>query len=362
MKKKTVLIIGFGIDEGRYEAVSKNTIKHKKILEELRSKVFIYNIGYQNPYFNTGSSFIDSLKKRSSILNHLKAFIKKHKVTHIFDVFVLPLSSQVFTLPIKKDFPQITFIKELHNDSGFSLKFHSETFIRIIANNEISLRVLLNKFDKLFTKNLFLSKKRNIEYIPTDINIHKNPKTEIKGENISICYLGHPLKKKGIFEFLDLFKIIPDNIKSKLIFNFSFSNVGPREEVVKQFKLVAQDNKIKVNFYNEIKPSQFYRKNDIYILPIHDHFGAVSTPNTILEAMEAGCLVITNRILSLEGMFENDEVIYLDNYRASNILEKLTSVIDNIKLGEKRIERARKLIEKDHSIKNIKQLIENLYE
>jgi len=362
MKKKTVLIIGFGIDENRYEAVSKNTIKHKKILEDIGYKVLIYNIGYKNPYFNTGNSFITSILKRNDILNNLKLFIKKHNVTHILDVFVLPLSSQIFTLPLKKDLPNITFIKEIHNDAGYSLNLHPETLIRIIANSEYSLKSVLNNFDKFLTKNLFLSKKRNIKYIPTYINIYKNPKTKIDNTKFNICYLGHPLKKKGIFEFLDLFKIIPNKFKNKIVFNFSFSNVGPREQVVNQFKKIADKNKIKINFYNEVKPSEFYRKNDIYILPIHDHFGAVSTPNTILEAMEAGCLVITNKILSLEGMFENDEVIYLDNYHASNILSKLVTVINNIKLEQKRIIKARKLIEEKHSITNIKKLIKNIYE
>jgi hypothetical protein len=362
MKKKTVLIIGYGIDENRYEAVSKNTIKHKKILEELGYKVYIYNIGYKNKYFNTGNGFLESLKRRDLILLNLKNFIKKNKISHILDEFVLPLSSQIFSLPLKKYLPEVRFIKEVHNDSGFSFKSHPETFIRIIANNRISLNNVLTNFDDFFTKNLFLSKKKNIKYIPTDIAIHSIPKVKIKNNIINICYLGHPLQKKGIFEFLDLFKILPVELKNKIIFNFSFSDVGPRERVVKQFKDVAQEENIKVNFSNEVKPYEFYRKNDIYILPIHDHFGAVSTPNTILEAMEAGCLVITNKIKSLEGMFENNEVIYLDNYHSKNILKTIKEVLKDTKNEDKRILKARNLIETKHNIKNIKKLIETVYE
>lgn len=362
MDKKTILIIGYGIDPNRYEAVSKNTTKHIALLKEMGHNVVVYNVGYANPHFDTGSSFLSSLIKRKKILANLELFIKKHNVTHILDVFVLPLSSQLFVIPLIRRHPDCTFIKIIHNDAGFSLKLHPETLIRMITNTKLSLNAVLRAYDRVFTRNLFLSKKMNIRYIPTTIKLHPKPtKTFTKGK-VSVCYLGHPLKKKGIFEFLTLFEILPEQLKQKLSFTFAFSDVGPREKVVQIFSESAKENGIGIAFENEVQPHQFYRNHNVYILPIHDHFGAVSTPNTILEAMEAGCLVLTNKILSLEGMFEDQEVIYLDNHTVPSILRQLEKALSQPKQQTERLKKARLYIQKNHSKKAITKKVTNLYE
>ena len=55
-----------------------------------------------------------------------------------------------------------------------------------------------------------------------------------------------------------------------------------------------------MEFSSEVNPQVYFRNNHIFLLPSIDEYSATSVPNTILEAMEAGCVVITpiNKITS----------------------------------------------------------------
>ena len=160
MKKKHVLIIGFGIDQKRTEAVSINTHKIITLLKKNAVQVSIINIGYPIETFNTGSGFLSALVQRNNILGNLSKYIVEHKVTHVLDEFVLPLSSLVFTTPLIKQHPNVKFVKEIHNDYGFSKKIHPETAIRILSSNRFWFTKVYEAFIIKYTNNVYLSKKR----------------------------------------------------------------------------------------------------------------------------------------------------------------------------------------------------------
>lgn len=358
--KKKVLIIGFGIDSNRLEAVSQNTVKHMLLLQELEFEVYLYNIGYNNLFNFTGNGFMSAFLLQRKIIKDLELFVTDKQITHILDVFVLPLSSIIFTLQIKKIFPNVKFIKEIHNDYGFSKKFQTESLIRILTNNKYFFDHCIRSFDKLFTNNLYLSNKYSIDYIPTKITISKSKK--YKNIKLNICYLGHPLKKKGIQKILELFSIIDSNLKSKIKFNFAFSDVGPRDKVENDFLIAAKKNNISISFYGNVEPTDFFRKNDIYLLPIEDEYGAISTPNTILEAMEAKCLVISNNISSLKGIARHKKNIFLlKNNNANFILFAIKEIINNKPMKELIINNARNFIINNNSISIIKEKVKKLY-
>lgn len=357
---KNVLVIGYGIDRNRTEAVSINTAKHIDLLKEFGYKVYVYNIGYENSNFNTGNSFISSLLRRKRILRNLIGFIKNNNISHVLDIFVLPLSSIIFTLPLKEYFPKTKFIKEIHNDYGFSRKFHSETVIRILANNRFMFYEVLNSFDKSFTNNLHLSKKFSIAYIPTEVFISNNKR--VNDKKLNICYLGHPLQKKGISKFFDLIPLFDSQLKQKIKFNFAFSNVGPKEIVEEKLHKLGKQHNVNMQFFGTVKPFQFFRKNDIYILPIEDEYGAISTPNTILESMEAGCLVITNNIKSLKGITKNNKnMLLLKENTVKEVLFNILKVSNDIKLKKKIIKNARDFIKSNYDSKIIKEKVRILY-
>lgn len=360
---KSVLFLGFGIDRERKEAVSINTLRIHNTLQSLGYKSYIVSVGYKNNNhkdYDFGNTMLESVIKRKKVVSELKRFIEEKKITHVHDVFVLPLASIIFTLSLKDNNDKVVFIKELHNDSGYSRKFHLETIIRFVMNRKGQLNRVLNEYDKVFTRNRLLAKKFKLDYIPTVVDIHT--KRKMRTFNVlNLCYLGHPLKKKGFYQFFKLFTTLPDKLKSKVKFNFALSTLGKYEHECRKLKNLAKENGINMSLVGRVKPSKFFRSNDVYILPIDDEYGAISTPNTILEAMEANCLVMTKRIKTLEGIVDesNSILLYSNDYR--EIIDKIFYILNNRETIEKFGKRAREYIITNHSEIEVGKKMENLY-
>ena len=294
------------------------------------------------------------------MITNLIFLLKKKKVTHVHDVFVLPLASLFFTLPLKLFFPQIIFIKEIQNDAGSSQKFHLETLIRMLTNRQWMLNILLKSF-KCYTKNLSISKKYSITYLPLSIGIYK--KGRKKSKSLRVSYLGHPLKKKGIDVFPQIFESLPSDLKNTIVFSFALSDVGPRDQVKKMLSKSAKENGVKVSFSNRVKPHSFFSKQDLYVLPIHDQFSAVSTPNTLLEAMEAGAIPIVTRLSSLTGIVSHNKTAFLiKNITAKKIIQLLKKIEGNQNSLQTLRNNGRQYILENYSNKKVNKVLERIYE
>ena len=225
--KKRVLFIGFGLDPERVEAVSKNTFALQQLLtKELNIEAECLPVS-ERQSDATGldkQSFLYCLRNRNMIIDQISGYITKHNITHVHDVFVLSAASIIFTLPLKKLHPNVVFIKEVHNAWGFSKHIHSETIIRILFNSRPYSYIIKRDFDVVITRKVLLAKIEKIIFIPPLIQVFKKRLFKFKNR-LSFCYLGHPLVKKGVDEFLKLFEIIPDEIKDKIVFNFAFTPI-----------------------------------------------------------------------------------------------------------------------------------------
>ena len=330
--KKRVLFIGFGLDPERVEAVSKNTFALQQLLtKELNIEAECLPVS-ERQSDATGldkQSFLYCLRNRNMIIDQISGYITKHNITHVHDVFVLSAASIIFTLPLKKLHPNVVFIKEVHNAWGFSKHIHSETIIRILFNSRPYSYIIKRDFDVVITRKVLLAKIEKIIFIPPLIQVFKKRLFKFKNR-LSFCYLGHPLVKKGVDEFLKLFEIIPDEIKDKIVFNFAFSNIGPKKKIEEMIRKSAEENNINIKIEGIVEPQKFFRKNDVFILPLHDRFGASSTPNTILEAMEAGCLVITTRTEPLYKLATNNQNAFLlPSSEAKHILNRIKYILNN---------------------------------
>src|SRR5581483_5500831 len=106
----------------RKEAVSINTLKLMETLSSLGIKNELINIGYKEhkAQLSIELSMKGALLKHKLIQNKLKQYISLHQFTHVHDLFVLPGASSFFTIPLIKSFPNVIFIKEIHNDYGYS--------------------------------------------------------------------------------------------------------------------------------------------------------------------------------------------------------------------------------------------------
>lgn len=360
MKKFNIAVLGYGISKERTEAVSINTLKLEKKLKKFSKKVLRINLGYKNNYFYSGNSLAQALILYPFVFTNLISLLKKKKITHVHDVFVLPLASLIFTLPLKIFFPQIIFIKEIQNDAGSSKKFHLETIIRMLTNRQWMLNLLLKNF-KCYTKNLTISKKYSLTYLPLSITVYK--KERKKSQKLRVSYLGHPLKKKGIDVFPKIFESLPSDLKNKIIFSFALSDVGPRDQVKKMLLKSAKENRVKVSFSQRVKPHSFFSKQDIYVLPIHDQFSAVSTPNTLLEAMEAGAIPIVTQLSSLKGIVHHRKTAFLiKNITGKKIAKLLQKVAEKQSLLQTLRNNGRQYILENYSDKKVNKVLESIYE
>lgn len=359
MNRKKILLIGFGISEKRREAVSVNTIRLEQQLKSLGFEPIRYNIGYENPHAFTGKSMAQALLSFPSIIKKCSKFIKQQRIAYVTDLFVLPLSTLIFTLPLRHMNPNVIFIKEVHNDAGASKKIHAETLIRLLTNKQWMLNLILRTCT-CFTRNIQVSQKYNIPYLPTTVPIHKIAR--IQNKRLRISYLGHPLDKKGIWIFPEIFKQFPIELKKKVEFNFAFSNIGPRKKVEIAFKKEAVKSDIKINFFGTVDPHIFFSSQDIYILPLIDHFSAVSTPNTILEAIEAGAIPIVTDLSSLEGIVKNMETaILIKELNPSEIIQKVKLLSNQPILAANLRKNGRKHLMQNFSDKKVNNILKEIY-
>lgn len=357
MTKKHVLFLGFGLDMKRREAVSVNTLKMMDITKELGLKTSIISIGYDGGGY--GSSMIDSIIHRSQIIEKIESYIVENNVTHLVDVFVLPLSSHIFVVPLQKSLKNIVYLKEIHNDFGHSKYLTYETIIRVIANRKSQLLSLMDTYDSCYTRNPSLAKIYKIIYLPTNIDI--NDLTRSKSSKIRISYLGHPLKKKGIFIFPEIFAALTPSQKQRYHFSFALSDIGPRDKVSKFLETSAQKLGVTIEIVGKVVPSEFFRNEDIYVLPIQDVYGAVSTPNTILEAMEGQCVVIASNISSLVGILDhNKNSLLVKNPDGTSLIKAINSLEDG-KLRKKLANQARKDIINNYTKRSVIIALERIY-
>lgn len=355
MKNTRTLVIGYGISKSRTEAISNSTINIVKSIKSMGHTVDLFSIDK----IGSTESLLGLILKKKEIIQKSIKLIKKNKYTHIIDVFALPLSTITFTLPLIKLFPDIRLVKEIQNDYGYSNSPTIETLIRIFANTQSQLHIAIRASHKLFTRNKYISKKYDIVFLPTLISISKLGEREPRYP-LKICYLGHPLKKKGIFVFPKLFSMLTDDMKKQIQFNFAFSKIGPQNKTTNLLKESAKQNSISAAFMGVVSPPDFFRKNDVFILPVHDEYSAASTPTSILESMEAGCVVITTATPSVESFLNNSNSILLDVPTADKIFLAIRRLLQYPEsLVEIRMN-ARTYIKDNHSnrvfIKTLKEL------
>lgn len=355
--KNNILFIGFELESDRKEAVSINYKNH--INKVLSSKYGSYNFS-----LSSKKNVIEHLLILPKYIIQIMSIINTKKITHIHDLFVLPLISILFLLPIKIFYPKVKLIKELHNNFGFSKIFNLETLLRIILSSKFSIFVLSKVVDTLYSRSEYLSKYWKIKYIPQYINIHKLDRNIFEKPKVfNICYLGHPLHKKGVYIFPELLSKLRLELTKIVKFNFAFSNLGSKNNLVKLIKVAAAKNRVKVEFSTEVKPYLYFRQNHIFLLPLIDEYSATSVPNTILEAMEAGCVVITvnNKINS--SVIKNDDNGYLiNNVTTNSILQVINSLVLSKKAYSRMSFNSRKYVELNHNLSYIKACFNKIYE
>lgn len=359
-----VLFIGYGLEADRTEAVAKNTIRLQSQMKKRGFRTSVANIGFSSPAsaIDGSRSMASAVRERKRILQELITYIQKERVTHLHDVFVLPLASQLFTLPVKKKLPELILIKEVHNFPGFSPVLHLESLIRFFGNRAEQLQQVIEKSDSTFTRNYAISEQYQLPFLPAPIIFDPLLKKR-REKKLQVCYLGHPLKKKGIYAFPQIFAELGRLGQRDIEFTIALSKIGDRKGVQQLLADSARDNGLTVRFCNEVVPSQFFRGQDVLLLPLQDEYSATSTPNCILEAMEAGCVVLTTNTRSLRGVIEHGRTGFLlPKFSAVLVIAFLEKLRNNEELVQNTANSARLWIEENYNPQKAELLLGMIYE
>lgn len=356
MINPNILVYGYGVSPKRTEAISLSTLKLIDAFHYLKYRSSLQSIDI---LWNE-TSLLKLILSRNQILRLVSEDILKNNYTHIVDIFALPLASILFTLPLLKKFPKLIYVKEVQNDYGFSRQLTGETLIRIIANNKLAFGQVLRRAVIKFTRNKYLSHKYKIVYLPTLINTGKIERS--RSSKLRIGYLGHPLRKKGIYLFPEIIEALGRRGLNDITLEFALSDIGPRSQVVTLLRESALSAGLAITISGQVTPSDFFRNLDIYLLPVTDEFGAASTPNTVLEAMEAGCVVMTVMTNSVTGVLSPDNSILLKSVITEKIIKKLVYIYENQKDLKQKSNAARDFIKKNYSRENYLLTIRETYE
>jgi len=218
-------------------------------------------------------------------------------------------------------------------------------------------RFALRKMNKVIVPNKWSSrilKKRNSVVINHGIDVNKFRKINVKKptDKINIRYIGHTSTSKGLLEVTNVFKKLDPREFNKEIF-ITFIH----KKIKNYFR--RKDKTIKVHgLIKDIVKE--YNKSDIIVLPYRHSLGAIATPLVLLEAMSCEQAIITTNLPHIKEIC-GDSVLYVDPYSKKQINEAINKFKDP-KLRKELGRKARKRIVENHSMKEMMEAHEKLYQ
>lgn len=277
------------------------------------------NIEILNKYYS-----IDIVEEKSSLLEHKKrSFSKiaklfsyiqniftlnrKNNYNHFYSIFAFSTFGSLKTLLGLISFKiigrgsSLLFIYR----GDFIIFYDKSFFNRFITN------MIFKLTDKLVVMSNFQRKELNNFIDPNKVYVLENSLSdefEFKGKKNGFkkfLYISNYIKEKGIFELLEVFRILEkDSCDFGLECFGGFTN-----EKDKQGIMSYKSNKIKINgFINGEKKFRKIYEADCLILPSWNE----GQPTIILEAMSQGTIVLCTKVGLIGEMFGDDYPFYFE--------------------------------------------------
>jgi len=253
----------------------------------------------------------------------------------------------------------------MHIHSGEFLEFYAEVstvkqkYIKCTLMHAKKIILLTEGWKSKFSGIIKDEKKLTVLANPVDSNLFK--KTSSKKTNadkksvVNLLFLGKVCEKKGIYDLIKAIKKVSDNnIKIQLY----YGGHGEIESVKHLAKSLDIENIIHyLGWVTNSNKIQAYQNADIFILPSY-HEGQ---PMTILEAMAAGCTIISTTVGGIpETVINNKEALL---YKAGNInalanyIAQLASIPQiRLRLADAAMTRLNNSFSSDILYKNLKEI------
>ncbi len=213
-----------------------------------------------------------------------------------------------------------------------------------------------NKLQKWgITKSIFL------ETTKVDDELLANYKKEdIKNKKMQILFLSRLEKYKGIYETIDIFKILQQEYPDiKLILAGSGSEVERIKDKIKRENIANIEILGHINGEDKINA---FNESLFYILPSY----AEGMPNSVLEAMAFGCIIISRPVGGLVDFFEENKMGHLiQSLNPEDYAQKIDKILymqkkERIKISEYNYEFAKKKFYASTVAKRLEKIYENL--
>jgi len=282
-------------------------------------------------------------------------FLKKHLKEHKYDInhthFIIPTG--IVSLWVKKKFG-IPYIITSHGSDV--LGYNPDRF----KLQHILVKPLWNKIVKnakcittptKYLKNLILegTNYNKIEVIPNGIHPENfTPKKKDK----KILVVSRLFERKGIQYVIEAMKDIKD-------YKLVICGAGPyKEQLEKQINRLNLDNVCLLGYVSEEKLKYEYETSSIFVLSS----SAENFPVVLLEAMSAGCAIITTNVTGCPEAV-GDAALLVNPKNSEEIHKALLKLIENDKLRNELSLKARNRVEEkfdwENVIKKYEMVLEN---
>jgi 1,2-diacylglycerol-3-alpha-glucose alpha-1,2-galactosyltransferase len=158
-------------------------------------------------------------------------------------------------------------------------------------------------------------------FYPLDSNIvpKLRRKYKLESNKFTVLCVGQLQKRKGIFDFIDIAKKMPD-VQFAWAGNFAFGKISDGYEEIKKILDDVPENVHFLGLVDREKMNEVYNMADVMFLPSYEEL----FPMTVLESMNAGIPILLRDI----DLYKN---ILFDFYLKGKDNKEFTDIINNLK-------------------------------
>lgn len=180
----------------------------------------------------------------------------------------------------------------------------TEHLPNLVLNNALLSRLALRRVDRILATSRYLVSRlaglgfHDVPFTPTgvDVRVFAPRRPVAEGPLLRVGYLGHLTHAKGVSDLLEAIGPLLEPGKLEL----DMAVTGGEEE-----DWLERVDRRAVSVHGIVDAADFFNRCDVVVVPRRSSYGAVSYPNTLLEAMACGRAVLSTRLPGIDEIIED---------------------------------------------------------